>query len=146
MNNKRNINLDKDLIESIIGNNKDSVKEHWKWRYKAVEKIAEKLDMDYFGVEAMYLIGSTKNCDAGPYSDVDIMFHFKGNENQKKELIEWIEDWSRKLAEINNLLTGVNVDEGLIDLHIITDDDIKKKDSYASMIGAVNNRARLIKN
>lgn len=146
MTNNRKHNLDKELVESLFGSKGESLKEHWKWRYRAVEKIAENLDLDYFGVEAMYLIGSTKNCDAGPYSDIDIMFHFKGNENQKKELVSRIEDWSRELAEINYLKTGVKVDDGLIDIHIITDEDIENKDSFASMIGAVNNRARLIKN
>lgn len=50
--------------------------EHWKWRYKMAEKISEKLDLKRFGVKAIYLIGSTKNANAGPASDIDLMLHF----------------------------------------------------------------------
>lgn len=119
--------------------------EHWKWRYKMAEKIADKIDFKRFGVAAVYLIGSTKTAEAGPASDIDIMVHFRGDESQRSELKAWIEGWSLCLAEINYTKTGYSQTEGLIDLHIITDDDISKRDSYASMIGALHNSARLLK-
>jgi hypothetical protein len=40
--------------------------------------------------------------------------------------------------------TGYKSD-GLIDLHIVTDRDIENSDSFASMIGAVTDGARLIR-
>lgn len=119
--------------------------EHWKWRYKMAEKISEKLDLKRFGVKAIYLIGSTKNANAGPASDIDLMLHFQGTETQRIELTAWIQGWSLCLAEINFMKTECILPDGLIDLHIITDKEIAKNDSYASMIGAVDNRARLLK-
>jgi len=118
--------------------------EHWKWRLNMVSIISKKIDANKFGVKAIYVIGSTKNANAGPASDIDLLMHFKGNESQKKELKAWIEGWSYCLAEMNYIKTGYLIDEGLIDLHLITDEDITKKTSFAVMINAVNDPARLI--
>jgi predicted nucleotidyltransferase len=116
---------------------------HWIWRNEMVHRIAAQIDPGRFGVKAMYLIGSVKNATAGPASDIDIMIHFAGDERQEKELRSWFEGWSLCLSEINRLKTGYTTD-GLIDLHIITERDIEAKTSYASMIGATSDGARLI--
>jgi|GEM_PF-229817 len=116
---------------------------HWKWRMSMVKSIAKKLDPEKFGVKALYLCGSTKNANAGPKSDIDIIVHFEGTDEQKILLKNWFEGWSLCLSEINYLKTGYET-EGLIDLHIITDEDIQKKDSYATMISGIHNTARKI--
>jgi predicted nucleotidyltransferase len=118
--------------------------EHWKWRYRIAEILASKMDMKRFGVKAVYLIGSAKNAVAGPSSDIDLMVHFTGNENQLCQLKAWIEGWSLSLGYYNQLRTGHKVDQ-LIDLHIITDKDIEKKSSFAVLINGVNERARLLR-
>ena len=118
--------------------------EHWKWRLNMVNIIAKKIDTNKFGVKAIYVIGSTKNANAGPASDIDLLIHFKGNENQKKVLTAWIEGWSYCLAEMNYIKTGYIIDDGLIDLHLITDEDIKKRSSFAVMINAHTDPARLL--
>jgi len=125
----------------ILSSQSDS---HWIWRNDMTYKIAEKLDLEKFGVKAVYLIGSTKNATAGPASDIDLLMHFKGDTNQKANLQAWIEGWSLSLSEINFLKTGYKTD-GIIDLHLISDEDIKNKTSYACMIGAVTDGAKLIK-
>ncbi len=117
---------------------------HWIWRHEIACKIAAKFNLEKFGVEAMYLIGSTKNATSGPASDIDILIHFRGDACQEKELKAWFEGWSLCLSEINLMKTGYKTD-GLIDLHIITDEDIMNRNSYASMIGAIDNSAKLIK-
>lgn len=117
---------------------------HWIWRKEMVQKIGEKLDCDHFGVEAMYLIGSTKNATSGPASDIDVLIHFRGNAQQRRELTAWFRGWSLCLSELNYMKTGYTSD-GLIDLHIVTDRDIENRDSFASMIGAVTDGARLIR-
>jgi hypothetical protein len=117
---------------------------HWKWRYDMACKIAEKLDFEKFGVEAIYLIGSAKNATSGPASDIDLLLHFRGTGRQEKELRAWINGWSLCLSEINYLKTGYRSD-GLIDLHLITGEDIANKTSYACMIGSVNDGARLLR-
>lgn len=118
---------------------------HWKWRYRMAERIAGHMDMDRFGVKAVYLIGSTKAATAGYNSDIDLLVHFNGNESQEKELRAWMEGWGLCIAEINYLKTGFNVNGGLIDLHIITDEDIRKKTSYAVMTGHGQANARLLR-
>lgn len=113
----------------------------WSWRMKAAEFIASRLDPDRFGVEGFYIFGSTKNATAGLGSDIDILVHFRGNEDQKEQLLTWLEGWSVCLAEMNYLRTGYKSD-GLLDVHIVTDEDIAANDSYASKIGAVTDAAR----
>lgn len=118
--------------------------EHWKWRYRISEILASKMDMKRFGVKAIYLIGSSKNANAGPASDIDLMVHFVGDPNQLCQLKAWIEGWSYSLGYYNQLRTGHKVDQ-LIDLHIITDEEIRKKSSFAVLINGVNDRARLLR-
>lgn len=118
--------------------------EHWKWRYRISEVLASKMDMKRFGVKAVYLIGSSKNATAGPASDIDLMIHFVGDSNQLCQLKAWIEGWSYSLGYYNQLRTGHKVDQ-LIDLHIITDEDMARKTSFAVLINGVNDRARLLR-
>ena len=115
--------------------------EHWRWRYRMAQRIAGQLDAQQFGVRKFYLIGSTKNATAGPGSDIDLLLHFTGTEDQRRELSLWLEGWSRCLAEINFLRTGYRC-EGLLDAHLITDRDIAERSSYAVKIGAITDPAR----
>jgi predicted nucleotidyltransferase len=119
--------------------------EHWKWRYHVSQKLAEQMDMDRLGIEAVYLIGSTKNGNAGPASDIDLLVHFTGNESQREALTAWIEGWGLGLAELNFMKTGYRTKGSLIDCHIITDEDIRLKTSYAVMIGSVDNSAKILR-
>ena len=119
--------------------------EYWKWRFRMAEVIANTTDFKYYGISAMYIIGSTKEATAGPASDIDLLVHFKGSEFQKQLLKSWMEGWSYSLEEVNNQNTGYKRKYGLIDLHMITDEDIKNKTSFAVMIGNINSPARLLK-
>jgi hypothetical protein len=113
----------------------------WRWRARMAESIAGRLDPERFGLKALYLIGSTKNATAGPASDIDLLVHFAGDEKQRRDLEQWFEGWSLSLSEINYLRTGYRTD-GLLDVHIITDEDIARRTSYAVKIGAVTDPAR----
>ncbi len=115
---------------------------HWKWRYQMAEAIANRVDKEAFGVKAIFLIGSTKNANSGPASDIDLMIHFSGTEEQKLLLQTWIDGWSKCLDSLNNMLTGHHDPRGLIDLHLITDKDIQAADSYTVKIGAHTDPAR----
>ncbi len=114
---------------------------HWKWRLRAAENIAANLNKDRFGVKAIYIFGSTKNGTAGPASDIDLLVHVIGNKDQLNELKAWFEGWSLSLDNMNFLRTGFK-SEGLLDMHYVTDDDIKKRTSFAIKIGATTDAAR----
>jgi pyruvate,water dikinase len=113
---------------------------YWLWRMQMAEKIAADLDAGRFGVVAVYVIGSTKNASAGPASDIDLLLHVRGDERQRSDLEIWLEGWSRCLGEINYLRTGY-VNRELLDVHIISDEDIEKRTSFAAKIGAVTDAA-----
>lgn len=115
--------------------------EHWVWRFKAAETIASSIKPGRFGVKACYLIGSTKNATAGPESDIDLLFHLEPGDNQRESLKLWIDGWSRALGFMNSLNNG-RYNPGILDVHYITDEDIKKRTSFAVMINAVTDAAR----
>ena len=115
--------------------------DHWRWRMRVAEWIARELDPETYGVEGMYVIGSTKNATATAASDIDLLVHFRGTEAQKRELLSWFDGWSLSLTEMNYMRTGIR-SERLLDIHLVTDDDIERKSSYAVKIGAVTDAAR----
>ena len=115
--------------------------EHWRWRFRMAQRIAAQVDAQLFGVKAFYLIGSTKNATAGPDSDIDLLLHLQGTEEQKEALLLWLEGWSRCLSEVNFLRTGCRT-EGLLDIHLITDADITARSRYAVKIDAITDPAR----
>ncbi len=116
-------------------------KHSWQWRLYMVECIARVIDADRFGVVNLYVLGSTKNATARSSSDIDILVHFRGSDEQLDLLRNWLEGWSLCLAEINYSQTGYRTD-GLLDVHIITDKDIANNTSWAAKIGAITDAAR----
>ncbi|HZQ95625.1 MAG TPA: PEP/pyruvate-binding domain-containing protein [Candidatus Sulfotelmatobacter sp.] len=130
-----------EALESESGAADRTTNDHWRWRFRMAQRIAADLDPQQFGVDAFYVIGSTKNATAGPASDIDVLLHFRGTESQRKELLLWLEGWSRCLAEINFLRTGYRTDQ-LLDVHLVTDRDIEERSSFAVKIGAITDPAR----
>jgi predicted nucleotidyltransferase len=114
---------------------------YWPWRLRMAEYIGSQLDAERFGVKGFYLFGSTKTGTAGPGSDIDVLVHFVGTPAQEKMLVAWLEAWSLSLDQINYLQTGYR-SGGLLDFHIITDEDIERKTSWAVKIGAITDPAR----
>lgn len=127
-------------IPNIPGNDASNREPHWEWRNAMALRIAQELERETFGVKDVYLIGSTKNATAGPSSDIDLIIHFQGTALQRKALLLWLEGWSQCLDEFNFLKTGRR-SGGLLDIHIVTDKDIKEKSSFAVKIGAVTDPA-----
>lgn len=127
--------------KEIKGNIEHQSGDHWRWRMKMAEKIASELDGEKFGVKGIYVFGSTKNAVSGPGSDIDLIVHIDKNKCNTNLLQSWFDGWSLCLSEMNYLRTGYK-SEGLLDIHFVTDDDIKNRSSYASKIGAVTDAAR----
>jgi len=67
--------------------------DHWRWRQHMAEEIAALMDAERFGVKAVYLIGSTKNVNAGPQSDIDLIIHFGEQEAAgiADDVARWLE-------------------------------------------------------
>ena len=53
----------------------------------------------------------------------------------------WFDGWGRCLAEVNYLRTGYRT-ANLLDVHVVTDDDIERRTVFAAKIGAVTDAAR----
>jgi predicted nucleotidyltransferase len=113
---------------------------YWRWRMRIAEQIAAEIDPDRFGVRAVYLIGSTKNATAGPSSDIDLVVHTDSDASKRAALEAWLEGWSRCLAELNYQRTGYRTGP-LLDVHMVTDEDVDRRTSYAAKIGAVTDPA-----
>jgi pyruvate, water dikinase len=115
--------------------------DYWRWRMQMAERIAASLDADRFGVQAFYVFGSTKNATAGARSDIDLLIHIRGTPEQKAALRNWLEGWSWSLGEMNYLRTGYRCGQ-LLDVHLVTDEDIRQRSSFAMKIGAVTDPAK----
>ncbi|HGY57289.1 MAG TPA: pyruvate, phosphate dikinase [Caldithrix abyssi] len=111
--------------------------EHARWRLRFAEKIAEQLDPTRLGVKALYLLGSTHDATAQAGSDIDLLVLFEGNEQQKRDLQNWLEGWSRCLDEINYLRTGFKAG-GLLDVHLVDAKDIKNKEDIFSKFDLID--------
>jgi len=114
---------------------------HWGWRQAMAERIAAQMDPERFGVRGMWVYGSTKNATAGPDSDVDILVHFAGDEAQRRELLAWFEGWNRALIEAQFLRSGRRV-ANLLDVALMSDEDIEQRRGLAAKIHAVTDAAR----
>lgn len=115
--------------------------DHWRWRFRMTERIAAAIDPEKYGVKGFYIIGSTKNATAGPNSDIDIIVHIEGDSEKEKILMSWLDGWGKCLSEMNYLKTGYKIDP-MLDVHLITDEDVKNKTSFAVKIGAITDAAR----
>lgn len=117
------------------------IEEHWRWRLRMAAQIASQIDPERFGVVSFYVMGSTKNATAGPSSDIDLLLHIRGTDDQRRALAVWLEGWSLCLDDLNYHKTGYRTG-GLLDVHFVTDEDIVQKTSYALKISATTDAAR----
>jgi hypothetical protein len=96
--------------------------EHWRWRQRFAERIAAAIDPVRFGVEAVYLFGSTEAGDANVGSDIDLLVACSGDASRAADLRVWLEGWSLCLAEISFQLYGFP-SEGLLDVKLLHSTD-----------------------
>jgi pyruvate,water dikinase len=115
--------------------------EPWRWRMRVARDIAAQIDPQRFGLVAMYVIGSTKNATAGPSSDLDLLLHVRGTPRQRRELELWLDGWGLGLTAQGHR-GGAGRDPGLLDLHFVSDEDIRAGVGFAAKIGAVTDAAQ----
>ncbi len=111
------------------------------WRLRLAEQIAFHCPAGRWGVKAMYLFGSAADGTAGPSSDIDLLVLFQGRAQQRKDLELWLQGWSLSLAEMNYLRTGYH-SEGLLDIHIVTPDEMAAGKGLAGMVKGSPGSAR----
>ena len=92
--------------------------EHWRWRQRFAERIATAMNPARFGVQAVYLFGSTEIGNAGVGSDIDLMVVCDADPGKRKDLETWLEGWSLCLAEVSFQLYGLP-SNGLLDVRFL---------------------------
>lgn len=103
----------------MLGERFPAAFDHWRWREEYAEALSVHLDWDRFSIFRLFIGGSTENGQAGPGSDIDLFIDFRGSNNQRRELIAWIEGWGSCLAEVAYRKTGYRLHDNLIDIHWI---------------------------
>ena len=93
-----------------------------------LNKIVRALKKEY-KPEKIVLFGSLASGQVSEWSDIDLLIHFVGTNEQRKDLESWLDGWSVSLDYMNFLKTGYKSD-GLLDVHIVTDEDIANKTSF----------------
>ncbi|MCB0281950.1 MAG: nucleotidyltransferase domain-containing protein [Calditrichaeota bacterium] len=107
--------------------------EHSAWRQQMAEKIAVQIDAERFGVQEIYLTGSSQKKTAQPGSDIDLLVVFKGTKKQRQDLVNWLEGWSLCLDEINYQRTGYKAG-GLLHTTFLIDPPLEKMQKDSNML------------
>jgi hypothetical protein len=118
-----------------------SAEEALQWRKRMAESVALKLDPKRFGVKDVYLYGTVFNETATSNSDIDLLVHFDGNEEQFKELKVWFEGWNHCLSQLNYNRSGYSI-ENFLDITFITDDEMKEQKYYSDLMEPANHTSK----
>lgn len=100
----------------LMGERTSARRNHWAWRQRFAEALADRIDPERFGIERIFIGGSTARGDAGPGSDIDLYILLRGTEAQKKELSAWLQGWSSCLGEVAHQQTGHPFPRGILNV------------------------------
>ncbi len=100
----------------LLAERTPSTRNHWAWRQRFAEALADALDPTRFGIAQVFIGGSTARGDAGPASDVDLYVRFHGSTEQKSELRAWLEGWSLCMAQVALQQTGQPFPGGMLNV------------------------------
>lgn len=106
----------------LLGERTASGRDHWAWRQRFAEALADELDPERFGVSRAFVGGSTARGDAGPGSDIDLYVVGDGSAEQRRDLSLWLEGWSLCLAEVALQQTGQPFPGGILNVHWLRDE------------------------
>lgn len=132
-----------DKIENAI--KETSVSRYVETRQKILSNAVMSANFPDLGLYSIYVIGSVKEHTSGISSDIDLILYYNGSKESMKLIKLWFEAWSESVLKSDKYTEEISGLDNLFDLHFITDIDIEKKTSYAVMINALHNRAKLIK-
>jgi hypothetical protein len=108
----------------LSGERLGAAPEHWRWRQRFAERIASTIDPARFGVQSIFLFGSTEAGNADVGSDIDLIVVDDGDAGQRRDLQIWLEGWSLSLAEISFQLYGLP-SHGLLDVKYLDAEQAK---------------------
>ncbi|MBX3042367.1 MAG: pyruvate, phosphate dikinase [Candidatus Kapabacteria bacterium] len=111
------------------------------WRKRMAESLALKMDAARFGVKGVYLFGTVFNETASANSDIDLLVHFEGSEDQRRELNTWFEGWNHCLSQINYNRSGYYI-EKFLDITYISEKDFKDQKYYVDLMDSANHSSR----
>lgn len=100
----------------LFGERRATSRDHWAWRERFADALADHIDRDRFGVSRIFLGGSTARGDAGPGSDIDLYVVFCGSEAQRRDLESWLEGWSLCLGQVALQHTGQPFPTGILNV------------------------------
>lgn len=110
---------------------------HSVWRLESAHNIASRIPAEELGLKTLYLHGSVNERTAGPGSDIDLIAHISGSKEDSEKLLKWLEDQDAVLSRVYQQVSGHKVD-ALFDLHIITDQDVAQRTSYAALLTSLH--------
>jgi len=108
----------------LSGERLGTAPEHWRWRQRFAERLANCMDADRFGVQSAYLFGSTEEGTAEAGSDIDLIVVWDGDAQRRHDLKLWLEGWSLCLAELSFQLYGFP-SQGLLDVKLLDVEEAK---------------------
>lgn len=100
----------------LLGERTSASANHWAWRQRFAEALADALDPRRLGISRIFIGGSTARGDAGPASDIDLYIWFHGSAEQKSELCAWLDGWSMCMAQVALQLTGQPFPHGMLNV------------------------------
>ncbi len=107
--------------------------EPWELRMEIAERIAAYIKKGQYGLKSIYLFGTVFHKNASAGSDIDLLVHYDGQQQNLEKLKIWFEAWNYSLNEMIFNQTGLRL-ERFIDVIYITDDDLIENDYFANLI------------
>ncbi len=111
------------------------------WRKRMAESIGLRINPKRFGVEAVYLFGTVFNETAGPNSDIDLLVHFEGSEEQKKDFNLWLEGWNNCLSQVNYNRSGYYISK-MLDVTYISSSEFYERKYYVDLMNPANHSSK----
>ncbi len=113
---------------------------HWRWRLRMAERIAGAGRRREVRRRGDVRLRQREERDRGAGERHRHARPLPRNGGAARALETWLEGWSLCLDEMNFLRTGIR-SGGLLDVHLVTDEDIAARSSYAVKIGNVTDAA-----
>lgn len=106
------------------------------WRRKLIEVMTKNIDRQKYGIKKIFVLASSIAANSRPYSDIDVIIHFDGDQNQKENLLLWLSAYNNCLSEINYLRSGHKL-ENFLDVKFITDFDYEHNTSIIRQLNSL---------